>query len=145
MRLLAALALLGGALACVPGDGPLMEAGENCQGCHGDGEQTLYQGERPRHATTWTVAGTVYDPANPGQPAYGAEVRITDASGFAFSLRANLAGNFYSKETVAFPLQACVDFAGKTVCQQSPVTGGSCNLCHNQLSLGAPQPPLAAP
>ena len=140
-----ALAVLAATLACVPGDGPLMEPGENCQGCHGDGKETLYQGERARHATTWTIAGTVYDAANTGKAVEGAQVRITDANGFAFSLRANLAGNFYSKEAVALPLQACIDFGAKTVCQQSPVTSGSCNLCHNQLTDGAPQPPLAAP
>ena len=141
-----ALVALVSTLACVPSDGPLMEAGENCQGCHGDGQEMLYQGERPRHATTWTIAGTAYDTANTGKAAEGAEVQITDANGFAFSLRANLAGNFYSKETVTLPLRsACIAFGGRTVCQQSPVTSGSCNLCHNQIGLGAPQPPLAAP
>jgi hypothetical protein len=141
-----ALAALTAIVACVPGDGPLMEAGENCQGCHGDGKETLYLGERARHATTWTIAGTVYDPVDSGKAVEGSEVQITDQNGFAFSLRSNLAGNFYSKETVVFPLKsACIAFAGQTVCQQSPVTSGSCNQCHNQLSLGAPQPPLAAP
>jgi hypothetical protein len=140
-----ALTALAATVACVPSDGPLMEAGENCQGCHGAGEQTLYLGERRRNATGWTIAGTVYDLADTAKAVEGAQVQITDANGFNFSLRSNLAGNFYSKESVTLPLRACIASNGQTVCQQSPVTSGSCNLCHNQVSLGAPQPPLASP
>jgi hypothetical protein len=55
-----------------------------------------------------------------GKAVKGAEVQITDANGFAFSLRANLAGNFYSKETVTPPLRsACIAFGGQTVCQDA--------------------------
>ncbi len=139
-----ALAALAASLACVPADGPLMEPGENCQGCHG-GTGPLYLGERRRHGREWTIAGTVYDPANPALGVEGAQVKISDAKGFSFSLRTNQAGNFYSRETVAFPLQACIERNGRTTCQQSPVTSGSCNACHNLAIFGAPQPPLLAP
>ena len=138
---IAALALAG---ACVPSDGPLMEPGENCQGCHGrDG--VLFLGERERHAKQWTVAGTVFDPANTAVGIESAQVHVTDANGFSFHLRTNQAGNFYSRESVTLPLQACIERNGKTVCQQSPVTSGACNSCHNLSVFNVPEPPLVAP
>ncbi|HEY2028869.1 MAG TPA: carboxypeptidase-like regulatory domain-containing protein [Myxococcales bacterium] len=140
MRWAAAAVLIA---ACVPAEGPAMDPGENCQGCHGSGNQPLYQGEERRHATDWTIAGTVFDVGDAGVE--GAEVQITDSAGFSFSLRSNLAGNFYSKETVAFPLQACIARDGRTVCQESPVASGSCNACHNAASAQLPQAELIAP
>ncbi len=142
MKWLAIAAALAACWACVPSDGPLMEPGENCQGCHG-GTGTLYFGERRRHAKAWTVAGTIFDPANAAAGFEGAQVHITDANGFDFRLRTNLAGNFYTRETVQLPLQACIERGGNTVCQQSPVTSGACNSCHNPLD--TPEPPLVAP
>ena len=139
------LVALAQALACgVPNDSPVMLPGENCQACHG-GEGRLWLGERKRHAQAWTVSGTVFDPANPAQGVEGANVTIADAKGFSFSLRTNLAGNFYSAESVQFPLTACIERDGRKVCQKSPVTSGACNDCHNLAVLGAPQPPLVAP
>lgn len=120
-----------------------MEPGENCQGCHGE-QGPLYLGEPLRRARTWTIAGTVYD-ARGINSVEGAQVQITDANGFAFSLRTNPAGNFYSREQVALPLKACIENGGKTICQQSPVTSGACNSCHNLALFGAPAPPLEAP
>ena len=139
-----AMAALAGSVACVPADGPLMEPGENCQGCHG-GTGTLYLSERRRHAKQWTVAGTVFDPANTAVGSEGVQVHITDANGFSFRLRTNLAGNFYTRETVQLPLQACLERNGNTVCQQSPVASGACNSCHNLALFNAPEPPLVAP
>lgn len=139
-----ALAVLVSTAACVPKDGPLMEAGENCQGCHG-GSGPLYLGERRREGVTWTVAGTVFEASNPAVSVEGAQVQITDATGFSFSLRSNLAGNFYTRETVSLPLQACIQNNGHKTCQQSPVTSGSCNSCHNLSVFNAPEPPLVTP
>jgi hypothetical protein len=121
--------------ACVPGNGPLMRPGEDCIRCHG-GEVVpntpADAGFEPRHARTWTIAGTLYDTldADPNSGILGASVDITDANGWSFQLRSNLAGNFYSAESVAFPLQVCVEYGGNRTCQQSPVAYGSCNACH---------------
>ena len=137
--LLAALAC-----ACVPDNGPLMRPGEDCMACHG-GTGSLPAGERRRHARDWTVAGTVFDPADTAVGIEGAEIEITDANGFRFTLTSNEAGNFYVRNQVTLPLAACISRNGTTVCQQSPVTSGSCNSCHGLAVLGAPQPPLLAP
>ncbi len=144
MRLSVLLLALAAPVACQPNDSPIMDPGENCQYCHGS-DPVHYVVDRRRHAKTWNVAGTVFDPARPAFGFEGASVQITDANGFSFSLRTNQAGNFYSRETVALPLKACVERNGVRTCQQSPVTSGACNSCHNLTQLGAPQPPLSAP
>ena len=141
MKLIALAALC----ACIPDNGPLMRPGEDCMACHG-GTGNLLPGVQRRHAKAWTAAGTVFSSADPAVGVEGAYVEITDATGFAFSPRTNLAGNFYTRETLQFPLQrACIAFEGVTHCQQSPVAGGSCNSCHGLAFLGATQPPLMAP
>jgi hypothetical protein len=123
--------------ACVPGKGPLMDPGQDCLFCHVKGGEAS--------GSPWSAAGTVFQPGDTSQGFEGAQVHITDATGFSFSLRSNLAGNFYTAESLRFPLQACIEANGKTVCQQSPVITGSCNVCHGLSISGATQPPLTAP
>ena len=110
---LAAAALL--VVACVPSEGPLMEPGRDCLGCHGAGE-----------AKRWTVAGT--------WPPQGSRVAIADAAGKSFTLTTNQVGNFYSAEPVTFPLTVSVD--GKTM--PNPVTYGGCNRCHGPYATEGP-------
>ena len=121
---MAAALLLG---ACVPEEGPLMDPGSDCMRCHGSGG-----GED--EARPWTVAGTVYPTATSaaGDGVLGARVHVRDASGFAFTLRTNLAGNFYSAESVALPLEVCVEHGGAEKCMPIPAPQGSCNACHRQ-------------
>jgi len=114
---------------------PLMRPGEDCLQCHGGKTvpgTSVDGGFHPRHATTWTIAGTVYQTpdADPDAGVLGASIRVTDANGWTFSLRSNLAGNFYSAEQVAFPLQVCVERGGADRCMETPVAYGSCNACH---------------
>jgi hypothetical protein len=87
----AALAVLSIA-ACIPEEGPLMSAGEDCLECHGGGE-----------APRWTVAGTAPDAGR------GSRVTITDANGWTFDVRTAENGNFYTAEPVALPLAVAVD------------------------------------
>jgi len=121
--------------ACIPDNGPLMRPGEDCLFCHSS----------TGGATPWIAAGTVFRQADGGQGFEGARVRLTDANGFSVALRTNEAGNFYTREALRFPLTACIDANGATVCQQSPLTAGSCNTCHGEAIFGAPQPPLTPP
>jgi hypothetical protein len=112
MRVALAAAML--AVACVPSEGPLMEPGRDCLGCHGGGE-----------AKRWTVAGT--------WPPQGSRVTVADAAGKSFTLKTNQVGNFYSAESLAFPLTVSVD--GKAM--PNPVTYGGCNLCHGPFGVQA--------
>jgi len=141
----AALALVGVLGACVPDNGPLMRPGEDCIACHG-GIGALPPGERRRHGKTWTVAGTVFEDPDAGVGAEGVEVQITDRNGWSFSLRANEAGNFYSREEVALPLQTCLSRGSSIRCMQGAVAfPASCNSCHGLDVAAAPLPPLTAP
>jgi hypothetical protein len=129
--LLAAVAIA----ACTPSDGPTMLPGDDCLRCHGGptGEARAAQENLPvRHATDWSLAGTVYPDAQSDANAgiEGVDVEVADANGFAFTLHSNVVGNFYSAETVAFPLQVCVAQNGTRSCMESPVPHGACNFCH---------------
>jgi hypothetical protein len=107
--------------------GPLMSAGEDCRSCHGAGTG-LEEGPN------WSVAGTVFDSfsAGPQEGVGGVEVRLTDKNGRELSLTSNSAGNFYTAERLAFPLQrACVERNGEVFCMRRDVPDGSCNSCHN--------------
>ncbi len=110
MRRLAALAAVLAA-GCVPDPGPMMAPGQDCLDCHGGGG-----GEED--AVPWTVAGTF--------GGEGSKVSIRDATGWSFTLTANQAGNFYTREAVAFPLTVAVD--GRQM--PGTVSYGGCNRCH---------------
>jgi hypothetical protein len=134
-RLLLLAALL---CACVPDNGPLMQPGQDCLFCH----------SANGGAQTWNAAGTVFQTTAVDSPGFeGAQVQITDADNKSFSLRTNLAGNFYTAESIHFPLKVCISANGTTACQQSALMQGqgSCNTCHGQSVFGATQPQLTAP
>jgi hypothetical protein len=102
----AALLLSG----CVPAEGPMMKPGADCLACHDGGT-----------ARRWTVAGTWGGQGN--------HVAIQDANGKSLGLTTNDAGNFYTAESLVFPLQVSVNgtpMPGGLSASQ----GGSCNRCH---------------
>jgi hypothetical protein len=69
------------------GSGPYHRAGFPCVTCHGG----LWWQPGP----TFELAGTVYRRINGNEPGRDAVVEIKDASGHAFSARANGVGNFF--------------------------------------------------
>ncbi|HVP67949.1 MAG TPA: hypothetical protein VMT17_11860 [Anaeromyxobacteraceae bacterium] len=139
MKKAAAAVLAIATWGCIPDDGPTMHPGQNCLGCHGGvPSSTSREGG---HATPWSFAGTAYlaldAPANQG--VQGVIVTVTDANGWTFDVHSNLVGNFYSAESVAFPLSICVGFQGVTRCMSEPAPHGACNYCHASPPLeGAP-------
>lgn len=100
--------LLAATAACIPEEGPLMAANEDCLGCHGG------VGDAP----TWTLAGTM--------GGRGSHVTITDKNGWTFTIHAARNGNFYTAEKVAFPVVVTVD--GERM--PGEVRYGGCNVCH---------------
>jgi hypothetical protein len=92
-------------------------------------------------AKVWSFGGTVYpavdSPVDAGIE--GATIEVTDSNGRSFSVRSNLVGNFYSAESLVFPLQVCVENQGVKRCMTTPTPHGACNYCHAVPSLeGAP-------
>lgn len=140
-----ALAALA-AIACTPGNGPLMRPGEDCLRCHG-GSPAGDEGQEVERATRWSLAGTAYATvgAAPDAGTEGIDVRVTDANGFAFTLHTNLAGNFYTAEEVAFPARVCVDRSGRVQCMEGPAPHGACNACHAVPPLEGAPGRIAAP
>jgi hypothetical protein len=125
MRLVALLSLSLLAACGIPEQGPMMSPGEDCLSCHGAGSN--------RH---WYAAGTVYaDPqAKAEDGIQGVQVVITDAKDRKISLKTNGAGNFYTAETLAYPLKSAEvwlngEMNNKMPDDQQPE--GSCNSCHN--------------
>jgi hypothetical protein len=127
MKRLAAAAAALLAAACIPEEGPMMEPGHDCMECHGGrgGEED---------AVAWTVAGTY--------GSQGSKVSIRDAAGKSFTLTANQAGNFYTREPVTFPITVAVDGQYMPPAGGVPGSGGigllsppnnSCNRsgCHS--------------
>jgi hypothetical protein len=113
-----------------------MSPGENCLECHGGeglpGEAlTVADADGARR---WTIAGTVFPStaSAPGDGVRGAKVHVRDARGKSFTLRTNQAGNFYSAESVEFPLRVAVEHGGVTHEMEPDVTYGGCNGCHRQ-------------
>lgn len=98
--------------------------GRACLGCHG---------EDPSDRGFLTVAGTVFADVRqeddcPGVD--GAEVELTDATGRRVRLPTNLAGNFYLRTPVVFPLRARVIAGGRVRAMEDDVEHGDCNACH---------------
>jgi hypothetical protein len=110
--------------ACgIPATSPQMDPGQDCMQCHkGD------------IAPLWTVSGTLFrDPAS--QPDAGLEdgqVLITDAAHRTLTLSTNGAGNFYTAETLQFPIRVQAQVGSRRMAMSSAVTNGSCNSCHAQ-------------
>jgi len=147
MRVLS-LALAGLALtACTPSNGPLMRPGDDCLRCHGGSPGGRGGQSEEEDATPWSLAGTVYPTLDSNADAgiEGVDVHVTDATGFSFHLHTNLAGNFYSAERVAFPLQVCVSRSGAQRCMEGAAPHGACNLCHGLPPLEGAEGRIAAP
>jgi hypothetical protein len=101
-----------------------MRPGEDCLQCHTESGEASNK--------VWAAAGTVFSQltAAPDQGLQGVKVILTDAHGRVVQLVSNGAGNFYTAESLAFPLKAAVERNGVQVPMQAAVTNGGCNACH---------------
>lgn len=117
--------------ACGPGtcggEGGEMLPGADCLACHGGSGAG---GEEDEEAPRFTAAGTAFADMDGTGPLSGATVRITDADGAVVTLTTNAAGNFYTSQSLAFPIDAEVEANGSTSTMGSSVDVGGCNSCH---------------
>ncbi len=130
--------------ACGGGEGSegsaTMRPGDNCLACHSSGGAASEK--------AFTAAGTVY--ASPDAPSdagiEGALVVLTDANGKVLTLTSNSVGNFYTSESLAFPLRAEVRDGNSVQRMPIAITNGGCSSCHNQPpASGAPGRLFVAP
>lgn len=121
--------LLACALACADPNDPkaMRNLGEECVSCHRPGAK----------AAQWpfTAGGTVYrtstDDPVPGLEAVS--ITLTDAGGKVLRLRTNKAGNFFTKEAIAFPVAVRLQRDGAERVAEvggGPCSEGACNGCH---------------
>jgi len=107
-----------------------MQPGVACNNCH-----------------NFAVAGTVYpsghEPNNCKGTNVGAlKVVVTDANGQSTNITVNSAGNFYSYNSFAFPIDVkVVDSSGKSRVMNNQLQDGDCNSCHTQNGSGSPKAP----
>jgi hypothetical protein len=132
------------ALACSGTDDPkaMRNLGEECVSCHRAGAK----------AAEWpfTAGGTVYrtadEPASPGLG--GVAIVLTDSAGKVVRLRSNAAGNFFTREALAFPVAVEVRRDGSERARSvraGPCSAGACNGCHTQPPKGGAPGRLFAP
>jgi hypothetical protein len=115
-------------------EGELMMPGRACNACHSD-----FNASTGEASPIFRFAGTLYPTGHEpddcvGSAAFGAEVWVTDATGFIFSTKANRSGNFLLETKHAFvpPYSARVRFQGRERWMLRPQTNGDCNSCHSQ-------------
>lgn len=104
------------------GEGSRMLPGSNCVACHAPGGD--------RGAPTWSAGGTVFQDVDGTAAANGATVRILDANDKVVELVSNTAGNFYTRQSITFPITAEIEVDGEVVKMETPVESGGCNECH---------------
>jgi len=103
-------------------------AGQDCMQCHGD----------------FGLAGTLYTTATGSTAIAGATITVKDASGQMFDMVTQANGNFYTFNSVAFPVQVWASecqisqTAQMMVSQVQSSSGGGCNMsgCHRTTGQG---------
>ncbi|HEU4729065.1 MAG TPA: hypothetical protein VFT22_14270 [Kofleriaceae bacterium] len=122
----------GGPAVCTSGntwtggneESPLMHPGRACISCHAGGEGPRFR-----------IAGTVYPTGHEPDDCFGATsatVEITDATGHVTTLPVNSAGNFFTQNAIAFPIQVAVVANGMRRAMAGSPPNGDCNSCHTR-------------
>jgi hypothetical protein len=98
-------------------------AGRNCLECH-DGNHG---------APHWTAAGTIYTAPTGGGALAGATIHLTDAAGKEIILVSAENGNFWTSESISFPLHARASSCPDDRLMGGAIPAGGCNQsgCHD--------------
>jgi hypothetical protein len=95
-------------------------AGMDCLGCHKTGGIAL----------PFTLAGTLYSNANGSAPVAGATINVTDKTGAPLKIVTADNGNFWTTNTLTFPLKVNASLCPNTVHMNGSPGVGACNSCH---------------
>jgi hypothetical protein len=110
--------------ASLADEGPLMEPGGDCIGCHSKSDE----------GPAYSLAGTVMAATDDDDRCVGVgglTVEITDANGAVLELTTNAVGNFFWSEPVAMPYEArVVGPNGSSRAMATPQSSGACGSCH---------------
>jgi hypothetical protein len=119
---------------------PSMHPGHACVDCHSRED-----------APQWTIAGTVYPSLHEEDDCDGTrgglKVVVTDATGRSLTLAVNNAGNFYTNQSVTFPIHAKVVNAatGAETAMTDAQSSGDCNGCHTATGASSAPGRITAP
>jgi hypothetical protein len=104
-----------------PGSGH-HDPGQDCKSCH----DNLGANRK------WTVAGTLYAGVNSNTPVVGATIEVVDATNKVLQLVTYSNGNFYTLQSVTYPLKVRATKCPSNVPMNGSVANGSCNAggCH---------------
>jgi hypothetical protein len=108
--------------ASLADEGPMMEPGGDCIGCHSKDEGPAY-----------TLAGTVMAATDDDDRCAGVAgliVEITDANGAVLELPTNAVGNFFWTEPIAMPYEARVLGPNGARAMAAKQSTGACGSCH---------------
>jgi hypothetical protein len=113
--------------ACVPAQATKMSShnkGQDCLSCHAT---------FPNPQFRWTLAGTVWQDSFGTTPRGGATISIVDAKGLTIPLVADVEGNFYTTQAIAFPITVSASACPSTKAMVEKAPQGSCNTtaCHD--------------
>jgi len=115
-----------------------MHPGGDCIGCHAQ------RGEGPRYSVAGTVHAVIDEPTDClGVP--GVTVTVTDANATTLDLTTNSSGNFFTRTSLAMPVQIRLSFEGRerVMGLQPPV--GACASCHTETGAMAAPGRILAP
>jgi hypothetical protein len=116
----------GSDVACEPAATQLPfgnhNAGAACLSCH------TGTGAAPK----WTIAGTIY--GGDGLALPGATITVTDNGGNELKLISASNGNFYTSQTVQFPVRVVASRCPDTRPMLNAQQIGNCNSCHSGAS-----------
>lgn len=98
-------------------------AGRDCLECH-DGNHG---------APHWTAAGTIYTAPTGGSALSGATIHLTDAAGKEIILVSAQNGNFWTTDSITFPLHARASSCPDDRLMGGAIPAGGCNQsgCHD--------------
>jgi hypothetical protein len=130
--------------ACDPyncsGDGENMLPGSDCLACHTTGNLVDDKGVDPPPLPDedededddkiFSVAGTLFSDILGSDGVQGGTVRITGADGGVLELDTYRSGNFFSTQSLSFPITAEVEVDGEVLAMFQEVSTGACSSCH---------------
>ncbi len=95
-----------------------MRPGEDCLSCHNSGNNAF------------TLAGTVFtDGTASSSGLSGVTLTVTDSKGATVTLTSNSVGNFFTSQSLTFPVNIALT-SGSSSASMSAASRGGCNSCH---------------
>jgi hypothetical protein len=94
---------------------------------------TCHDGNTP-NAPLWTLAGTLYTTGGGAAPLPGGTIIVTDNAGSTIKIISGDNGNFFTSQTVVFPVHITASRCPDSQTMANAQQVGDCNSCHGGAS-----------